>query len=312
MSNMDSLIDLQLNQLTPGKQEDVKVKTEIIDDVTKLEMLELQMQIDQLKAQVLQQTHQVPLVLPQSTSLRLQPQDISLLQLAELSSIEGIANKISFFGQIRRITNTNAEAVHVCLSRVDKHLRLFIENKINTIPNITLQEIEDILDKEFSIPKSLPDCIDRLISEEVYTIDVNPREFAHKFKVRYTIIHTAFQKSGLPNMAKILKEAMSKGLDPFIKQQLGSVLMTEFGEEDFLKRLEAIRLGRLVYPTHCHQVQTNANLSSSNVPQCRYCKGNVKHYLSDCPLKPARGSCYDCLSVRHRAGSPYCPKSSHK
>ena len=40
---------------------------------------------------------------------------------------------------------------------------------------------------------------------------------------------------------------------------------------------------------------------------CGYCRTNA-HHPESCPKSPPRGSCFDCLQMGHRRGSPECPK----
>ena len=40
---------------------------------------------------------------------------------------------------------------------------------------------------------------------------------------------------------------------------------------------------------------------------CGYCRTD-QHWSSECPKKPERGSCFDCMKVGHRRGDPSCPK----
>lgn len=44
-------------------------------------------------------------------------------------------------------------------------------------------------------------------------------------------------------------------------------------------------------------------------PYCGYCRVTT-HWPSDCPLKPEKGSCFDCLRTNCRKGRPDCPGRS--
>ena len=241
----------------------------------------------------------------QVTKGLIRPKDVEILRLEELSSVEGIASKVSFFRRISSTSEQEFERVQACLTRLDRELRLFVESSLSINHATTLWDIQTLLEREFAIPKNLPDSIDKLINTDIYTLDRDPREYAHRFKVRYGILCTAYQTKGLPNLAKVLKEAMLRGLDMTAKMQLGSVLMEEFGEEDFLKRLEALRLGRQMSGRVCGAIQSKPNL-----PSCRYCNGKANHLWKDCPRKPKPGSCFDCLNQGHRVGDPACPRNS--
>ena len=236
----------------------------------------------------------------------LKPRDIEYLRLEELSSIEGIASKESFFHQITQVTDDKKEQVQVCLSRLDRDLRLFVESQIKHKAFSQLEDIQNLLELEFKLPRNLPDAIDRLVNTEVYSLDRDPREFVHRFKVKYGMLCTAFKNNGLPEQVKILKAAMTRGMDMATRAQLGSVLMEEFGEEPFLSRLEALRMGYNSTPV-CNAIQGIGNL-----PICRYCKNGQRHRLKDCPRKPRWGSCFDCLEMGHKAGNSNCKRNQNQ
>ena len=283
------------------KREEIWEDNDKQDNCTQETMNLLEARLDQLATRV----HHLSSIqgghVPRSV---LKPKDIDLLHLEELSSIDGIASKQSFFRQLEQVACDDRDRVQICLTRLDKDLRLFVESKIQNNPFVTLDQIQSLLDDEFKIPKNLPDSIDRLLNSEIYSLDMDPREFSHRFKVKYGRICSVFQTKGLPDLAKVLKQAMVKGLDMTAKAQLGSVLMEEFDEETFLLRLEALRLGRTLYSQTCNTVQ-----GTVVPPLCKYCKGNSRHLRKDCPRKPQVGSCFDCLGMGHRAGSATCPMS---
>ena len=43
-------------------------------------------------------------------------------------------------------------------------------------------------------------------------------------------------------------------------------------------------------------------------PRCGYCNWRERHGWWDCPKKPPKGSCFDCLQTGHKKGEGICPK----
>ena len=65
------------------------------------------------------------------------------------------------------------------------------------------------------------------MNEEQYTLAYDPRVFAQKFKVRYSIIEQVFRHKGIPTYSKLLKRVMTRNLDPHKCNLLDSVVMEE-------------------------------------------------------------------------------------
>ena len=84
------------------------------------------------------------------------------------------------------------------------------------------------------------------MDEEHYTLIQDPRVFAHRFKVRYNIIEQVFRHRGIPSYTKLLKRVLTRNLDSHDYNPLGIVVMDDFEIEDFMSRLEAVRLSRIL------------------------------------------------------------------
>ena len=184
--------------------------------------------------------------------------------------------------------------------QVDEDLRLFLENKIRQESKISLDDIEEIIVSEFGIPHKLADVIDKLIAEANFNLNQDPRVFAQNFKIKYSILETVFKHRGLHSYNKLLKRVSTQNIDSHTYNELGSVVIEDFTAEEFLDRLEALRLS--------HNSGSTVNSTSvREKPRCRYCKDGQCHYIQDSSLKPQRGSCYDCRNTGHRAGDRNCP-----
>ena len=49
---------------------------------------------------------------------------------------------------------------------------------------VSLDKIEDLLVVEFKIPRKVSDVLERLLDEEHYTFNQDPRDLLKRFKVR--------------------------------------------------------------------------------------------------------------------------------
>ena len=283
------------------------------EEVQKLTMIQLQKEIQELRKEVKSKVpsdgsfsgFSTPTVYQPIRRSFLKPKDINVLRSDQLTKVEGSALVESFFKQMREVTKeySTSEKVQICLSRVDEDLRLFLENKIRTQKGISIDDLEEIIVKEFEIPRKLADVIDKLISEANYDLNQDPRVFTQQFKIKYSILETVFKSRGLPPFNKLLKRVLTRNLDSHTYNRLGSVVMDDFSAEEFLDRIEALRLSHTMGGT----VNSTSARPYYEKPRCRYCKNGHCHYIQDCPLKPQRGACYDCRNIGHMAGDRSCP-----
>lgn len=255
------------------------------------------------------------------TKMTLKPKDIDMLTLKDLSSIEGVIIKTAFFDQIRKTADTESKRVEVALSRMERDLRLYVMAKLNQMnENRNLQMIDQLLCKEFQGPQCLADAIRTMYRME-YSLDENPREFAHRFKTKFEALCQAFPLESRPNYMPILKSVMIKHLDVVAKSQLEMFTTEGFREEIFISEVERIRSQQVLsvnqvkqnssppQNTMYHQGRRPYNFKGNQrVTQrpCPYCRNGQYHMFRDCPRKPLPGSCFDCLSTMHRQGHPVC------
>ena len=257
----------------------------------------------------------------EETKVSLKPKDVDMLTLRDLSSIEGVIIKTAFFDQIRKTANTESRRVEVALSRMERDLRLFMMSKLNQMDDSrSLVIIDQLLCKEFQGPQCLADAIRTMYRME-YSLDENPREFAHKFKTKFEALCQAFPLETRPNYIPILKLVMIKHLDVEAKNQLEMFTTEGFREEIFVSEVERIRSQQVLrvnqirqnsLPTqntmHYQERRQNNYRGNPTVMQrpCPYCRNGQYHMFKDCPRKPLPGSCFDCLSTMHRQGYHLC------
>ena len=79
---------------------------------------------------------------------------------------------------------------------------------------VTVDKIEEIIIQEFQIPRKVSDVLERFMNEEQYTLAYDPRVFAQKFKVRYSIIEQVFRHKGIPTYNKLLKTSNDSKFRP--------------------------------------------------------------------------------------------------
>ena len=100
--------------------------------------------------------------------------DIELLKLKDLYGLDADSGKRFFIKQIRQLGGNEVDQVQLALSRMDRELRLFVSTRLDDEPMQTLTMVENILETEFSGPKSLSDSMIQLYAR-TYDLDKNPR-----------------------------------------------------------------------------------------------------------------------------------------
>ena len=264
--------------------------------------------------------------------------DIEVLKLKDLCKIDSKSGKRFFFKQIRQLGGNEVDQVQLALSRMDRELRLFVGNRLETTSIQTLDTVERILDAEFTGPQSLADSIRELYSN-VYTIDENPRQFAHIFKTKFEALCTAYPDETRPDRTEVLKHILVQNLPGDMRQSMQCFMTKGFGEDLFIAELERERVNRKIRVSVVQDLskvcpnkvdtdvrsetavrdnvyvparnRTNEQRPQSSYPyQCRYCQNGQRHGPRECPRCPAPRACFDCLSMTHRQGSVQCPGRS--
>ena len=247
--------------------------------------------------------------------------DIDQLKVTELDKISGKITKKFFFYQIRRFGGTDADQFQLALSRMDESLRRFVFNRLNSLASQTLQNVEDLLDREFQGPPRLAKVVKDLFSKP-YTLSDNPREFANFFKTQYEILCSAFPEESLPDRETMLKQILVQDLPVEIRNRLDCFMTKGFSEELFINELDRERLNpNLQVDSVQERLENNQQVRFPPVSDtrnrlgpypCRYCQDGNRHTPRNCPLNPPPGGCYDCLSSTHRRGDRGCPGRTNR
>ena len=247
--------------------------------------------------------------------------------------LDANSGKRFFIKQIRQLGGNEVDQVQLALSRMDRELRLFVSTRLDAEPIQTLTQVENILEEEFSGPKSLSDSMIQLYAR-TYDLDKNPRQFAHEFKIKYEAICTAYPETPRPDRVEILKDVCMDGLPADIKRTMRCFMSRGFGEDQFIEELERARLNRQMTVSVCqtgvkpdevpsappanqdnleprlrprHPLTTRRNMRPEYPYYCKYCDNGQRHLPRECPRRPSPGACFDCLEMGHRQGHPRCP-----
>jgi len=157
---------------------------------------------------------------------------VEKLILSELCRIENTAILGMFLRQVRQLPDSETEKLDQALTRMDRDLHLYVSAKFDKGEVNNVNQLEELLKREFKGPASLADAI-RELHHHTYDLSVNAREFAHKFKIRYETIFQSFPHESRPSRTTVLKSVMTEHLPCDVK---GAIIpfMAEGYSEMFL------------------------------------------------------------------------------
>ncbi len=218
----------------------------------------------------------------------------------------------------------------VAMTKMDKELRLFVSGELDKCLNgSTFEDIVHILRKEFHGPGNVADAF-RELGQLEYSFEDPPRRFVQQFKANFGAVCKEYPHVTPPNVEKMWKKAILRNVPYEVRDRLD--LFKDYGmEETFLSELERERGYRkrvnvakvengqeerevrppvvkaAVTPNremHYRRQPTNFEMTPRH---CGWCTNGSFHERLECPRKPPRYSCFDCLQVGVKKGHEGCP-----
>ena len=275
----------------------------------------------------------------------IKPRDIPVLELRHLRGDEGDGRLGVFFSQIEECSQNTEERKRIVLSRVDSQLAVYIQDMLTNGPSLTWWEFKSYLRRELTDPN--PNRLFDALNELKYSYKQDPVEFMNQLKCKYSLLSLKTDPREAPKKEKLIKNKLIKGMPKDCRERLELFMDDNVSLGRFLDKLEVervvantrskeevfliqnsptnIRETPQTPPTNCatppldtrldrledrmrqlDRLQRQKQTWGENKIYCPYCRSN-NHNISTCKRKPTPGSCFDCLRMNCRRGSPNCP-----
>lgn len=270
----------------------------------------------------------------------LKPRDIPVLELQQLSGVEGAGRLSVFLSQVESCTQDPWERRHIVHMRVDAPLALFVQN-IMSKGSLTWDKFKQRLASELTDQRE--ERIYDSLNELTYNFDEDPVEFVSKLKCKLALLEIQTSGDDVPKAEKLIKNKLLKGMPKASRERLELYLDENITLKRFLDKLDTERLVVLsqkrdsvrlvepptptvagdaarsptpaITPPNRQVVETkeryavgDQRYSQGNwrTKYCPYCRA-TNHSVAECFRNPRPGSCYDCLRSGCRRGNPGCP-----
>ena len=214
--------------------------------------------------------------------------------------------------QIKATGTTQEEWIAGAMLKLDKKLRLAVEREMKDEEFATIEDLEKVLLKMSSSPKSAAEAFD-ILTEQKYKLDDDPKAYVQDFTTKYREICNEFPDEKLPKEEIVWKGIIADALPREIKPKLKKY-MSEGLENRFLleveRELNYYTRGRVAKVSNPTPAKPN-NQQSTQQPKapmlrCGWCQDGSRHPREMCPRKPDPYSCFDCLAPNVMKGHQGC------
>ena len=329
---MDLLGDFDVEGAVGGCAEEVSAKVEMTSE-TRAQMRLLEREVEELQKSI-QNIHieraTARVQADNETLVKpfMKPRDIPLLELRQLSGIEGAGRLTVFLSQVESCSVDDEVRQHIVQMRVDAPLALFIQNLRNR------DHMSWEVFKQYLVTELTDQRVERLydsINDFSYTCEEEPVEFTTRLKCKLAMLATKVKTEEVPEIDKLIKEKLFEGMPKASRERLKLYMNDSVSLPRFMNKLETERVIVAAQHETAERVRVidppvrpppaavayhpprprrgeDRTLRQRNEggKYCPYCRAR-NHTVAECRRRPRQGSCFDCLRMNCYRGHPECP-----
>ena len=256
-------------------------------------------------------------------------QSVPTLRFDDLKGMYANHNIKRFCKQIEYLEPDDTSRIDLALLNIENIMATQLERALEEYRKPSWLMCKQELFKLFGKGVTETEAITEL---QLLNLDENedPNVFVSKFLGKCEILEQIVGRK-LGEARYMLKEKLFKAIPREYRSQLGYLLLTDGDDYKRLlavlrekrKEVSMIRKGMMELQETSskpdskdmegvegkHTVESGVSPERPKKPYCGYCR-TTEHGPPNCPLKPQRGSCFDCMRMGCRRGRPDCPGRS--